>query len=66
MGLADAFGKEDRLEVTFSNFYKLMRESAKAELMENAVNCNVPHRFIRETITGKSEEQETNNTELEE
>lgn len=56
MGLADAFGKEDRVNVTFSDFYKLMKESARAELMMNAVNCNVPHRFIRETMTGKSEE----------
>ena len=23
--------------------------------MENAINCNVPHRYIRETVTGKAE-----------
>lgn len=57
MGLVDAFGKEDRVEVTFSVFYKLMKASTESELMMNAVNCNVPHRFIRETMTGKSEEE---------
>lgn len=62
MGLADAFGKEDRVNVTFSDFYKLMKESARAELMMNAVNSNVPHRFIRETMTGKSEDLELNET----
>ena len=56
MGLVDTFGREDRVEVTFSNFYKLMREASKAELVMNAVNCNVPHRYIREMASGKSEE----------
>ena len=55
MGLADAFAKEDRVEVTYSNFYKLMRESAKAELIMNAVNCDVPHQYIREMATGEKE-----------
>jgi len=55
MGLADVFNKEDRVQVTISDFYTLMRESVKAELIMNAVNCNVPHQFIRETVTGKSE-----------
>lgn len=53
--IVDAFAKEDRVEVTFSDFYRLMRESTKSELVMNAVNCNVPHRYIRETVTGKSE-----------
>lgn len=58
MGLADSFGQEDRVTVKFSDFYKLMRESTKAELMENAVNCSVPHKYIRETITGNLELEE--------
>ena len=56
MGLADMLSAEDRVSVKFSDFYNLVMESTKAELMMNAVNCNVPHRFIRETMTGKSEE----------
>jgi hypothetical protein len=55
MGLMDAFSKEDRVQVTFSEFYTLMKETAKAELIMNAVNCDVPHVFIREMATGKSE-----------
>ena len=27
MGLADTFSKEDRLDVRYTDFYKLMRES---------------------------------------
>lgn len=53
--IMDAFSKEDRVEVTFSDFYRLMKESTKAEIVMNAVNCNVPHRYIREMATGKPE-----------
>lgn len=56
MGLLDAINKEDRIEVTFSIFYRLVRELAKCELIVNAVNCDVPHRYIREMCSGKSEE----------
>ena len=53
--IMDAFSKEDRVEVTFSDFYRLMKESTKAEIVMNAVTCNVPPRYIREMVTGKSE-----------
>ena len=55
MGIMEAFSKEDRTEVTFSTFYSLVKEAAKAELMMNAVKCDVPHRYIRETMTGCGE-----------
>lgn len=58
MGIMDAFSPEDRVQVTFSDFYRLMREGAKAELLTNAANCNVPHRYIREMLTGASEAPE--------
>ena len=44
-----------------------MKESTKAEIVMNAVTCNVPHRYIREMVTGKSEvpeqKQEIKDTE---
>lgn len=55
MGLADAFGAEDRVNVKFSDFYNMMKQCATEELIENAVNCNVPHEYIREMITGKKD-----------
>lgn len=55
MGIIDAFKEEDRVPVKFDNFYRMIKESTKAELLMNAVNCNVPHRYIREMATGKSE-----------
>lgn len=56
MGLIDAFEKEDRVEVKFTTFYSMMKECTKAEMLMNAVNCNVPHKYIREMATGKNED----------
>ena len=55
MSLVDMFGKEDRTEVKFSEFFALVKQAAQYETLMNAVNCDVPHRFIRETMTGKKE-----------
>lgn len=55
MGLLDAFSKEDRTEVAFSTFYSLVKEATKCELLLNAVNCDVPHKYIREMATGTKE-----------
>lgn len=56
MGIMDAFKPEDRTEITYSNFYKLIKQATQYEIVMNAVNCNVPHGYIRETMTGKKEE----------
>ena len=55
MSLVDMFGKEDRTKVKFSEFFALVKQAAQYETLMNAVNCDVPHRFIRETMTGKKE-----------
>lgn len=56
MGFIDAFTADTKIEVKFADFFSLVKEAAKAELIMNAVNCNVPHVFIRETMTGTQEE----------
>ncbi len=56
MSLIDEFTKEDRTEVKFSQLFALVKQAAQYEITMNAVNCDVPHRFIRETITGKKED----------
>ena len=55
MGLVDAFSKEDRTEIKMSMLYTLMKEGAKAELMMNAIQCDVPHKYIREMMVGLKE-----------
>lgn len=57
MGIMDAFKPEDRTEITYSNFYNLIKQAAKYEIVMNAVNCDVPHGYIRETMTGKSSKE---------
>lgn len=56
MGIMDAFKPEDRTEITYSNFYNLIKQAAQYEIAMNAVNCDVPHTYIRETMTGKKED----------
>ena len=55
MGIMDAFKPEDRTEITYSNFYSLIKQAEQYEIVMNAVNCDVPHAYIRETMTGKKE-----------
>lgn len=55
MGIVDAFTPEARVELTYSEFYKLIQEAGKTELLMNAVRCEVPYQYIRETMTGKKE-----------
>ena len=38
MGLIDAFAKEDRVEVTFSAFYELMKGCAEREFWQRELN----------------------------
>lgn len=55
MGFMDAFTTDAPVTIKHAEYYALMKEAAKAELIMNAVNCNVPHKYIRETMTGKEE-----------
>lgn len=65
MGLVDAFAKEDRVEVTFSAFYEMMKGCAEREFLAKGIKCNVPHRYMREMVTGKSEEESTDSEPVE-
>ena len=61
MGLVDVFGKEDRVEVTFSAFYELMKGCAERDFLAKGIKCNVPHRYMREMVTGNSEVESAGN-----
>lgn len=56
MGLLDGFTSDGTVEMKYKEFYTIMKEAAKAELMTNAIKCNVPHEYIREAMTGKAED----------
>lgn len=59
MGLMDGFISDGTVELKHAEYYKLMRESAKAELLTNAVNADVPNCHIKGMITGIKEEIST-------
>ena len=65
MGLIDVFEKEDRTEIKLSQLCEMLSAGAKTELLMNAVNCDVPHQYIREMVTGKSEEESTDSEPVE-
>lgn len=62
MGIMDAFKPEDRTEITYSNFYNLIKQAAQYEIAMNAVNCDVPRAYIREIMTGNKEEHKEEKT----
>jgi hypothetical protein len=53
--IVDLFTSESQIPIKFGDFYRLTRAAAERDLIMNAVNCNVPHRYIRETVTGEPE-----------
>ena len=55
MGLIDAFAKEDRTEIRMTQLCDLIRAGVKSDLIMNAVNCDVPHQYIREMVTGEKD-----------
>ena len=51
--MMDAFNPEDRVQVTFSNFYALIKQSVKADLMMNGVKNKLDHDAIYTMMTGE-------------
>ena len=59
MGLADAFGAEERFNIKYSELYALTEDAVKFTLLFNAIKCGVPHKYMRELITGEVEPEAT-------
>ena len=53
MGLMDSFTSDSPVTVKQPDYYAMTKEAAKAELITNAVNAEVPGYYIRAMITGK-------------
>lgn len=58
MGFLDNFTSDTPVEVKQTDYYRMVREAAKAELIENAVNAGVPNPYIKAMITGKQPEKD--------
>lgn len=53
MGFLDGFTSDGAVEMKHTEYYSLMKEAAKAELLGNAVKAEVPGFYIQAMITGK-------------
>ena len=55
MGIADAFGRDDRIEIKVSDYVALQKAAIKGEFMLNGIIARIPHETILSLITGKSD-----------
>ena len=53
MGLMDALNPEDRLQITFGNFYSLVKQSVRTDLMMNGIKNRLDHDAIYTMMTGE-------------
>lgn len=56
MGFMDGFTSDGTVEMKHTEYYTLMKEAAKAELIANAIKADVPGWYINAMITGKMTE----------
>ena len=56
MGFMDGFTSDGTVDMKHTEYYNLMREAAKAELLSNAVKAEVPGFYIQAMITGEKPE----------
>ena len=56
MSIVDAFMPDDKVQVKFTDFYNMMYEAAKAELIEAAVHADVPNRYIRDMLSMRDDD----------
>lgn len=56
MGFMDEFTSDGTVDMKHTEYYNLMREATKAELIGNAVKADVPGFYIQAMITGKKPE----------
>lgn len=61
MGIIDQFTAEERVELKVSQLMDLMKYAAKADVIYNGVNANVPHKFLRACISGTEEKEDDDN-----
>ena len=53
MSLVDAFTPDGKVEMKHDEYYTLMREAAKAEIISNAAKAKVPTVYINAMLTGE-------------
>ena len=54
MGFMDSFTSDSPVTIKQPDYYTMIKQAAKAELIENAVNAEVPGFYIQAMITEKN------------
>ena len=57
MGLMEMFTPEEKVTLTYSQFYKLVKEATKAEMLLNGVKCKVSRDAMYAMVEGKESEE---------
>lgn len=63
MGLMDTISAEDRINIKFSDFYNLVKNTTRAEFMMNGIKNEIDHDSIYKIVTGKSIHEENKESE---
>lgn len=58
MGLVDTFSAEDRIQVKYSEYYRLVRAEAEKQLIENCVHAGISRELILKMLSGQNDELE--------
>ncbi|MBQ6638507.1 MAG: hypothetical protein IJH82_07625 [Lachnospiraceae bacterium] len=57
MGLMEMFTPEEKVTLTYSEFYQLVKEATKAEMLFNGVKCKVSRDVMYAMATGEEPEE---------
>ena len=57
MGLVEMFTPEEKVTLTYSEFYQLVKEATKAEMLFNGVKCKVSRDAMYAMVEGKEPEE---------
>lgn len=58
MGLLDSFTSDTPVEIKQPDYYRLVREAAKGELLLNGIKARVPSEYLEAMATGRKIERE--------
>ena len=58
MGLVDTFSAEDRIQVKYSDYYRLVRAEAEKQLIKNGIHAGIPREQILKMLSGQNDELE--------
>lgn len=57
MGLMEMFTPEEKVTLTYSEFYQLVKEATKAEMLFNGVKCKVSRDAMYAMVEGKESDE---------